>query len=404
MNAVMYGGGNIGRGFVGALLSASGYRVTFVDVAKPVVDALNEKGCYPVRILKGSTHEDVVVKNVCAVDGNDRQAVAEAIANGDIMATAVGVNILKFIIPNLVAGIRLRMARGGGKLNIIICENLMDANKVLEGMLKEQLNLKEKAWFDENIGLVEASIGRMVPVQTEQMKDGDPMRVCVESYGFLPVDRAAFKGEIPEIQNLVPFVPFDFYIKRKLYIHNMGHATCAYLGGLMELPFIYQSIAIPQVRVIVQNAMQESALALSRQYGVALEDIYTHIEDLLYRFTNEALQDTCQRVGGDPKRKLSADDRLIGASRLAARQGICPAYMAIGCAAAVYRYIKESEDGMQSAEKAVEVLETVSRLSAQDATAKGILHFYEMLLRGDSLDGLIREADELKAQARKPVI
>ena len=44
MNAVMYGGGNIGRGFIGALLSQSGYRVTFIDVAEPVVKHLQEKG------------------------------------------------------------------------------------------------------------------------------------------------------------------------------------------------------------------------------------------------------------------------------------------------------------------------------------------------------------------------
>ena len=44
MKAVMYGGGNIGRGFIGALLSQSGYEVTFVDVAEPVVKALQEKG------------------------------------------------------------------------------------------------------------------------------------------------------------------------------------------------------------------------------------------------------------------------------------------------------------------------------------------------------------------------
>ena len=41
--AVMYGGGNIGRGFIGALLSQSGYEVTFIDVAEPVVNALREK-------------------------------------------------------------------------------------------------------------------------------------------------------------------------------------------------------------------------------------------------------------------------------------------------------------------------------------------------------------------------
>ena len=271
MKAVMYGGGNIGRGFIGALFSASGYGVTFVDVAKPVVESLNEKGSYPVRILKGAAYEDVEVKNVCAVDGNDQNAVAKVIAEADIMATAVGVNILKFIIGNIVAGIRLRMQTGGGKLNILICENLMDANKVLEKMLKEHLCAEEQAWCDENIGLVEASIGRMVPVQTEEMKDGDPMRVCVESYGFLPVDKDAFKGEIPAIKSMVPFSPFDFYLKRKLYIHNMGHATCAYLGDLLGLEYIYQSIDVADVRILVQNAMLESAMALSKKYGVPMD-------------------------------------------------------------------------------------------------------------------------------------
>ena len=109
-------------------------------------------------------------------------------------------------------------------------------------MLKEQLSEEEKTLFDARVGLVEASIGRMVPVQTEEMKDGDPMRVCVERYGFLPVDQAAIKGEVPEIQNLVPYEPFDFYIKRKLFIHNMGHATCAYLGDYVGRKYIYAAI------------------------------------------------------------------------------------------------------------------------------------------------------------------
>ena len=106
--AVMYGGGNIGRGFIGMLFSASGYEVTFVDVAEPVVNTLNEKHCYPVRIISNQGHTDIVVNNVRAVNGNDGEAVAAAIANADIMATAVGVNVLKFIIPNIVAGIRKR--------------------------------------------------------------------------------------------------------------------------------------------------------------------------------------------------------------------------------------------------------------------------------------------------------
>ena len=238
MNAVMYGGGNIGRGFIGALLSQSGYRVTFIDVAEPVVKHLQEKECYPIRYVFSGGHEDVLVENVTAVNGNDAEAASDVIANCDIMATAVGARILKFIVPNIVAGLRKRWAMSDKPLNIIVCENLMDANLVVEGMIKAQLTEEECKKFDQTVGLVEASIGRMVPVQTEEMKDGEPMRVCVERYGFLPTDKAAFKGGVPEIKNMVPFAPFDFYIKRKLYVHNMGHATCAYLGDLLDLQYI----------------------------------------------------------------------------------------------------------------------------------------------------------------------
>ena len=395
MKALMYGGGNIGRGFIGMLLSQSGYNVTFVDVVDTVVETLNKNGKYPVRIISNTGHTDVDVLNVNAVDGKNGEAVAEAIANTDIMATAVGVNVLKFIIPNIVAGLKLRKERNLPPFNIIICENLMDANKVLEKMIKEHLNGEEQAWFDENIGLVEASIGRMVPVQTEDMKDGDPLRVCVESYGFLPVDKDAFKGTIPEIKNMVPFAPFDFYLKRKLYVHNMGHATCAYLGNILGLEYIYQSIDKDEVYIIVRGAMEESARALSKKYGVALEEILLHITDLLNRFTNAALKDTCQRVGGDPARKLSPEDRLIGSSKLAIELGMTPAYIAIGAAAGLRRYLAEVDGCEQTVECAKQVLCEHCRLSENDKLTNMILDMYKMIIGGKSLGEIRRAADAL---------
>ena len=402
--AVMYGGGNIGRGFIGALLSQSGYMVTFIDVAEPVVSALSEKQSYPIRYVSSEGYEDVLVENVTAVNGNDSEAAAEAIANCDIMATAVGARILKFIVGNIVSGLRKRWERTDAPLNIIICENLMDANLVLEKMLKEQLTEEEIQRFDRSVGLVEASIGRMVPVQTEQMKDGEPMRVCVERYGYLPVDKAAFKGEIPDIQNMAPFAPFDFYIKRKLYLHNMGHATCAYLGDLLGLEYIYQAIAVPEIRILVQNAMLESAMALSRKYAVSLDSIVPHILDLLYRFTNRALQDTCDRVGGDPGRKLSAQDRLIGAASLALEQGIIPACMCVGAAAGVYRYIQETDTIEQGMPAAKQVLTQVSELQEDAVLLDMILKMYEMLAAGNTVKDLLAFADAIKNASSGSVV
>lgn len=404
MKALMYGGGNIGRGFIGMLLSLSGYEVTVVDVVDTVVETLNKNGKYPVRIISNSGHTDIDVLNINAVDGKDGAAVAEAIANVDIMATAVGVNVLKFIIPNIVAGLKLRKERGLPPFNIIICENLMDANKVLEKMIKEHLNNDEQAWFDQNIGLVEASIGRMVPVQTEEMKDGDPLRVCVESYGFLPVDKDAFKGEIPNIKNMVPFSPFDFYLKRKLYVHNLGHATCAYLGNILGLEYIYQSIDKDEVYLIVRGAMEESARALSKKYGVALEEILLHITDLLNRFTNAALKDTCQRVGGDPARKLSPDDRLIGSSKLALEMGMTPAYIAIGAAAGLRRYLAEVDGCEQTLADAERVLCEHCKLGADDKLTKMILDMYKMILDGKTLAEIRRAADAVVANELGGVI
>jgi len=141
----MYGAGNIGRGFIGMLLSHSGYKVTFIDVAKPLVNALNLHGSYPVRVLDADGHEDVLVKDVDAIDGMDETAVAEAIANTDVMATAVGANILPRIAKNIALGLKLRMKRSGKLLNILICENLMDANIALAGWISEHLDEAERA-------------------------------------------------------------------------------------------------------------------------------------------------------------------------------------------------------------------------------------------------------------------
>ena len=356
-----------------------------------------------MRYVSNAGYEDVWIENVTAVNGDDQAAVADAIAQCDIMATAVGVRVLPWIVPNIVAGLRKRWAEGGSELNIIICENLMNANHVLEGMLKEQLTQEECALFDKTVGLVEASIGRMVPVQTEEMKDGNPLRVCVEKYGFLPVDKDAFKGAIPEISNLVPDSPFDFYLKRKLYIHNMGHATCAYLGDILGLDYIYQSIDVADVYILVKNAMLESAQALAAQYDAPIKPLMDHIDDLLGRFTNSALGDTCQRVGGDPARKLSPEDRLIGAGKLALQQGLKPCHIAVGAAAGVCRYLDEN-DKAQTMENALDVLCQVSGLQKDEPLAQMILTMYRQILDGASIADLRRITGQNKARSLQSTI
>ena len=81
-------------------------------------------------------------------------------------------------------------------------------------------------------------------------------------------------------------------------MHNMGHAICAYLGLYTHRDYIFEAMDDVNIQNIVMNAMLESALALSKKYQIPTENLVKHFQDLLIRFQNQALKDTCKRVGG----------------------------------------------------------------------------------------------------------
>ena len=333
--AIMYGAGNIGRGFIGKVFSDSGYEVCFLDIMQDVIDEMNRRGEYTVRIVSNEGETDTTVRPVRAVNSTTEQAVQE-IADCDIMATAVGVNILPRVAPAIARGVIARMEQSGRPLNIILCENQLEVDVLMRGWLYACFNDEQKKWADENLGLVEPSIGRMVPPLTPEMRAKDKLLICVEPYCELPVDRDAFKGEIPDLVGLVPYSPFEFYIKRKLFLHNGGHALCAYLGNLKGYEYIWQAIADPAIREAARASKLASAPALIARFGEGVrENVASNVDDLLRRFQNRALKDTVARVGADPVRKLRRNDRVVGAALFCLEQGVDPSPIITGIVAAL---------------------------------------------------------------------
>ena len=333
--AVMYGAGKIGRGFVGKVFSESGYEVCFLDIMQDIIDEMNARGQYNVRIVSNEGEQDTVVKPVRAVNSLTDAAIDE-IVNCEIMATAVGVNVLPRIAPVIAKGMVARMERTGKPLDIILCENQLGADELMRGWIYERLNDEQRAWADKNLGLVEASIGRMVPPLTPEMRAKDKLLICVEPYSELPVDRDAFKGPIPDLVGLIPYTPFEFYIKRKLFLHNGGHALCAYLGYEKGYEYIWQAIADPEIYDAAKASMMTSAEALVKKFGEGVrENVESNVTDLLFRFQNRALKDTVARVGADPVRKLRRNDRIVGAALFAIEQGVDPSPIVRGIIAAL---------------------------------------------------------------------
>lgn len=353
--AIQFGAGNIGRGFAGQLFSESGYEVVFVDVVADLVDEINRRKSYPIRIACENPWT-ITIENVRSVNGRDVDAVAEEIRTADLMCTSVGVNVLPYIAPTVAAGIKARAEAGIDEpINIIICENMQGAQDFLHDEVKKILPQELHAYLEEKIGFVMSVVGRMVPIMTQEQKREDPLLVVVEPYKHLPIDKSAIKGELPEIAGIEPADNFQGYVDRKLYTHNAGHAAAAYFGFLKGYEYVYQAVSDPQVNAAVRALLAETGAALVRKHGFTPQEHQAHIDDLLSRFANVALGDQVARVGGDPLRKLSPEDRLVGGARVCLEQGIFPVNVCKAMAAALHF----SPEGDKTAPKVQEMVREV---------------------------------------------
>lgn len=316
---LIFGAGKIGRSFIGQLFGLSGYEVVFSDIDEELVSLLNHEKSYAV-VIKGDKEERITISNVRAINGTNQEAVTEEVKNTSIIAVSVGKNALPKIIPILAKGLIKRFQGSeNGPVDIIIAENMRSANEVIYKELKD--NLPDDFPLHDYVGLVETSIGKMVPLMTAGEIKKDPLSVFAEPYNQLILDKKGFRNEVPDVMGLAPKENIRAWVDRKAFIHNLGHATAAYYG-FFKYPgstYLYEVLEDTHVIEFTREAMLQSAAILLKIYpdDFTPRDLSVHIEDLLFRFRNRSLKDTLFRVGQDIPRKLGPDDRFMGIIRLA---------------------------------------------------------------------------------------
>lgn len=342
MRAVHFGAGNIGRGFIGLILSQAGYEVIFSDVNDSLVELLQERKSYTVR-LANEAQETFTVSNVTAINGKNLEDVARAVAEADLVTTAVGVNILKHIAPGIAKGIEMRIERGAAPLHIIACENAIGGSTQLKEHVYAHLSEDLRDKVDASIAFPDAAVDRIVPIQHNE----DPLQVTVEPFYEWVVDESQMLEGFHRIEGIHYVKHLEPYIERKLFTVNTGHCSAAYLGYLHGFTTIQDAMANSQIASLVRHVMQETGALLIEKHGFDLAQHEQYIDKILNRFINPYLIDEVTRVGRSPIRKLSSNDRLVRPALQAYEQGMKPTYLAMAMAAAFLFNDQEDPEAAQ---------------------------------------------------------
>jgi len=361
MIALHFGAGNIGRGFIGLLLSQSGYEVVFSDVNQDIVQELQKRGQYTVT-LANETHDQLQVTGVTAIDGTDLEKVAETVAKADLVTTAVGVNILKHIAKGIALGIERRVAQGAAPLHVIACENAIGGSTQLKEHVFSHLPEDVKAKAEQIVAFPDAAVDRIVPIQHHE----DRLAVTVEPFHEWVIDESAMFDGYKVIDGVHYVTNLQPYIERKLFTVNTGHATAAYIGNLQRYETIQQAMADEQVVSEVRATLAESGGALIAHYQFDQAEHQQYIDTIIERFRNTELTDEISRVGRSPIRKLSPNDRLVRPAMLALEVGIEPKHLANAMAAVLRFDVADDPESveLQQLLKANGINETLTKVTS----------------------------------------
>lgn len=317
--AVHYGAGNIGRGFIGLVLSRSGYEVVFVARNEKQISLLRQKKQYTVTFA-GEAEEREVVRNVTAVPIHDVPAVTESIAEADVVTTAVGEAALPHIARSIAEGLERRLGAGEARpLQIIACENAVRGSAKLKKHVYSHLREETKRRAERSVSFPNAIVDRIVPPQSPE----DPLGVKVEPFCEWVVERVeAGRGESEAIAGVKYVDSLEPYAERKLYTVNVGHCAAAYFGYLEGYRTIREAMNDERLRSRVTGAMEETGRLLVHKYNWSEPEHRHYIRKAIQRFANPRMTDKVARVGRSPLRKLAAGDRLVKPALQAAALGM----------------------------------------------------------------------------------
>ena len=346
---MIWGAGKIGRGFVAEAFDRGGYELVFVDADENLVSRLNEEGRYTlVKAPPKAEPEVITFEGYSALHISETEKIDDLVAEVPYIAVVVFPKVFPALAKSLAPGIEARVATGR-PLDIIICANARGAAEAFRPHMEAELTEKGKRYFAEKVGLAETVIMRVGVSTPERFAAYGDLTVTTSDFPYMPVDKSAFRGDFPEVPILRPMDGIEAEETRKFYTYNMVHAIYAYAGRMRGHETVTEAAADPLVAREVDAALEEAARALDAEYGFGAEEMKEWNRKVVENLTNPLLEDSLERLGKDPIRKLGYSDRLVGPARLCKFHGVLPYYLSKAIARAFFYENPDDESAQRLA-------------------------------------------------------
>lgn len=306
--ALHFGGGSIGIGFIADLLHESNYEVTIVDIDQELVSQINETETFDLYLI----NEEYKKKQLTHIHGlssiEDQSEIIEKISTTDLLTTAVWAENLPKIAPVLLEGLKKRAALGEKRVNILACENAMFNSEILRKAILA-LDSSAAEWLDGIAAFPNTAVDRMVLAS----EHGGKKTIDIGRDHELVIEESKLVDpENKPIKDAVYTTNLKKYIERKLYVVNCGHAWAGYMGFVNGYSIIQDVFHNEELVSMIRETMWESAYLLMEKHGFTEEDMTDYIDFIMARYQTPGIKDWITRVSRSPIRKLQPEERLVG--------------------------------------------------------------------------------------------
>lgn len=344
MQALHFGAGNIGRGFIGYLLSKTGYDLCFVDVNEEIIESINETNSYKIELLDDNSTRKTVSPVRALNSIKEKDKVIEAITDADLITTSVGVENLSKIAGLIAEGLLKRIKTNKTKIDVIANENAVNASSTLKSEVEENLAAEEIKEISKYVGFPNSAIDRLA---LSKEIDGEQVALVEPIYEWV-INKSEMKNtELPSIEDVIYVEDLEAYINRKFYLINMAHAATAYVGYNAGEETIQSTLADSRMRKFIKAVLNEVKQYIIIDSHFTSEELDAYIEKTIKRFKNENINDDVRRVGRAPVRKLGPDERLIKPLRNLFKLDLPLKYLSIVIAAAFSFDNPEDEEAVR---------------------------------------------------------